>query len=187
MTAPVAAQAASTDPAAGSPAGTIYQLPLDGARLDAAPPQTAHESPARAAPGSSGATTGPSSKAPTSALRSENGFGSSSTVPGTSGASGAGITGRNGERPGARGSGGASGAGTSGTGGAGGAGGTGASGAAGGIGGIHGSAPATLTSTNVSADNPSDLGVYGLLAFVLVAGAAAGLMTRGRRRPPASS
>jgi hypothetical protein len=183
----VAAQAASTDPAAGSPAGTIYQLPLDNARLDAAPPQTAHESPAQAAPGSSGGTTGPSSRAPTSALRSENGFGSSGTVPGTSGATGAGITGRNGERTGARGSGGASGAGKSGTGGAGGSGGAGASGAAGGIGGIHGSAPVTQTSTNVSADNPSDLGVYGLLAFVLVAGAAAGLMTRGRRRPPASS
>lgn len=54
----------ASDPDADSPSGTIYQIPLDTARDDAKPDK-------------------PSSKTPTdSPIHSENGFGSSSTVPG---------------------------------------------------------------------------------------------------------
>jgi cobalamin biosynthesis Mg chelatase CobN len=55
----------ANDPDADSPSGAIYEIPLDSARKDAAP----RPSPDEAAPD-------PSS------LHSENGFGSSSTVPG---------------------------------------------------------------------------------------------------------
>jgi hypothetical protein len=63
LLAPASASAQSTDPEAGSPSGSIYEIPLEGARSDAAP----------------GGTRGKGS----SPIRSENGFGSSSTVPGT--------------------------------------------------------------------------------------------------------
>ena len=59
--------AVQTDPSAGSPAGVIYQIPLDNARRDAAP--VLHV-------GSQGGSGDPSS------IHSENGFGSSSHVPG---------------------------------------------------------------------------------------------------------
>jgi hypothetical protein len=58
------------DPGRGSPSGAIYAIPLDDARGDAAPRSggEAHASPES-----------------TSAIRSENGFGSSSAVPGAAG------------------------------------------------------------------------------------------------------
>jgi len=76
------AQAPPTDPDAATPAGSIYQLPLDQARVDAAPKRNAAgaTSPGtRASSGSGGSQTGANQA---SALRSENGFGSSSVVPG---------------------------------------------------------------------------------------------------------
>jgi type IV secretory pathway VirB10-like protein len=62
---PAAAQAQQDDPEKGSPSGTIYEIPLDSARDDAAPPAPT------AVP-----------EEPVSPIRSENGFGSSSEVPG---------------------------------------------------------------------------------------------------------
>lgn len=59
-----AAQGQSTDPSPGSPAGTIYRLPVDNGRIDAAPR------------GDGGAGL------PASTFRSENNFGTSSSVPG---------------------------------------------------------------------------------------------------------
>jgi hypothetical protein len=57
---------AANDPDASSPPGQVYRLPLDDARGDAAPRSRS----SRPAP------------KPKSALRSENGFGSSARVPG---------------------------------------------------------------------------------------------------------
>ncbi len=67
--------AVRTDPSAGSPAGVIYQIPLDNARRDAAPvlPVGSH-----GGPGGGGSAGNPSS------IHSENGFGSASSVPGVS-------------------------------------------------------------------------------------------------------
>jgi hypothetical protein len=67
----------ANDPSAGTPAGTIYQIPLDTARHDAAP---------RPKGGSSTSGGG-------SPLRSENDFGSSSQVPGAGSGSGSGSGG----------------------------------------------------------------------------------------------
>ena len=64
--------AVQTDPSAGSPAGVIYQIPLDNARRDAAPVLPV---------GSHG---GPGSPGNPSSIHSENGFGSASSVPGVS-------------------------------------------------------------------------------------------------------
>jgi hypothetical protein len=63
LLAPASASAQSNDPAAGSPSGSIYEIPLEGARSDAAP---------------GGSRRGEGS----SPIRSENGFGSSPAVPG---------------------------------------------------------------------------------------------------------
>ncbi len=67
--------AVQTDPSAGSPAGVIYQIPLDNARRDAAP--VLHVG-SHGGPGSPGSSSDPSS------IHSENGFGSASSVPGVS-------------------------------------------------------------------------------------------------------
>jgi hypothetical protein len=67
---PASAPAQSGDPAQGSPSGVIYEIPLDNARRDAAP-----------TPGG-GRSGGGQRTATISPIRSENGFGSSSTVPG---------------------------------------------------------------------------------------------------------
>lgn len=66
---PAAAQAqdpADNDPSADSPAGSVYEIPLERARRDAAPG------------GGGGRGSDEGSESP---IRSENGFGSSSTVP----------------------------------------------------------------------------------------------------------
>jgi hypothetical protein len=69
--APAAAQAQGNDPAAGSPSGTIYEIPLDSARGDAAPRD----------PSASAANADqPSSSSPIHS--DDNGFGSSAQVPG---------------------------------------------------------------------------------------------------------
>jgi hypothetical protein len=69
-----AADGLPSDPEAGSPAGTVYRIPLDSAREDAAP---------RRAQPSTGRSGDPASDAGTdSPIRSENRFGSSAQVPG---------------------------------------------------------------------------------------------------------
>src|SRR5262249_23617357 len=64
-----------TDPQASSPAGVIYQIPLDSARRSAAPVLSVG-SHGGGGHGVTGAAGDPSS------IHSENGFGSSSRVPG---------------------------------------------------------------------------------------------------------
>ena len=70
---PGTAAAQSNDPSPDSPSGKVYELPFDSARKDAAPRHNG-----------SGAPSG----GPVSSIHSDNGFGSSSTVPGTTGATG---------------------------------------------------------------------------------------------------
>lgn len=65
------AQEPTNDPAPGSPSGTIYEIPLDQGRADAAP---------RPKPDAEGKATQPENDG--SPIRSENNFGSSSEVPG---------------------------------------------------------------------------------------------------------
>ena len=76
-TGPAPASAQTGDPEAGSPSGVIYEIPLDNARRDAAPTRSGG-----AKGGSGGGTTTTSGGGLTSPIRSENGFGSSATVPG---------------------------------------------------------------------------------------------------------
>ena len=85
-----------SDPEADTPSGTVYQLPLDSARRDAAPRTgggrggnggaagTDANAGSDADANSNGA---PSSEAGDSPIRSENNFGSSSSVPGVDGGS----------------------------------------------------------------------------------------------------
>jgi len=99
-----------TDPKANSPAGVIYQIPLDSGRRDAAPvlPVGSHpggggsaggrsstgggSGPSETGSGASGeaksasaaATQGGGTPSNPSSIHSENGFGSSSQVPGVS-------------------------------------------------------------------------------------------------------
>ena len=71
---------AQTDPQASSPAGVIYQIPLDSARRNAAPVVSvgSRSGSHGGGQGVTGAAGDPSS------IHSENGFGSSSQVPGLS-------------------------------------------------------------------------------------------------------
>ena len=114
------AVAQTGDPAAGSPSGVIYEIPLDNARLDAAPRRRGGNGGGSGGDGSGDGqgTAGSESQGGTvSPIRSENGFGSSSTVPGAAGiaakkaASGndARASGTGGDGTGAQGSGGSSG------------------------------------------------------------------------------
>jgi hypothetical protein len=82
--APAGALAQGNDPGSGSPSGTIYEIPLDSARADAAP---------RDSPGSSGTAGASATQAtsPSSSIHSENGFGSSTQVPGAPAGSGTGA------------------------------------------------------------------------------------------------
>ena len=68
-------QAPASDPEADSPSGTVYELPLERGRQDAAP----RRSPRRKPPLRSGQGSG---GGPVSSIRSENQFGSSAQVPG---------------------------------------------------------------------------------------------------------
>jgi len=72
--------APASDPEAGSPSGTVYELPLDRGRKDAAPRNRSRRQGARR-PGDAtgGNTAGGGTDSP---IRSENNFGSSSQVPG---------------------------------------------------------------------------------------------------------
>ncbi len=154
------AQALPSDPPVGSPSGTIYQLPLDTARRDAAPKRPARKSPATTTrAGGSGRTDGATTTTP-SALRSENGFGSSSVVPGAAASRAAASgKGRRIAKPGS------------------------ASVTDAGSPAASAERRATATPAGVQS-TPSNLMTYGLLALVLAAGLAAGVVTRVRRRPP---
>jgi len=84
-----AAYGAPGDPEAGSPSGSVYELPLESARSDAAPGGGGTTAPAPASPdsGAGGGSTaegeGGEGGEGSSYYRSENNFGSSSEVPGT--------------------------------------------------------------------------------------------------------
>jgi hypothetical protein len=67
----------SSDPEATSPSGTIYEIPLDQARQQAAP--------RRSPSGGGGSGSGAQGSQDSSTYRSENNFGSSNEVPGASG------------------------------------------------------------------------------------------------------
>jgi len=79
---PPTAYSASGDPPSGSPAGAVYQLPLEQGRSDAAP--KGNGGTGAEAVGGAGAGAGGSGEASESGslYRSENNFGSSSRVPG---------------------------------------------------------------------------------------------------------
>jgi hypothetical protein len=86
---PTTAYSAPGDPPSGSPAGAVYQLPLEQGRSDAAP-----KGGSGTATGAAGATGGESASAPGSGesgslYRTENNFGSSSRVPGLAASGGA--------------------------------------------------------------------------------------------------
>jgi hypothetical protein len=66
-------------PDAGSPSGTIYEIPLEGGRRDAAPRRGRKQS---GGPAGGGGATGPPGGG---SVKSDNGFGSSSVVPGARG------------------------------------------------------------------------------------------------------
>jgi hypothetical protein len=81
-----------TDPQASSPAGVIYQIPLDTGRRDAAPVlpvgsrpgSTSSAAPTGGESASSATPSGGGTPGDPSSIHSENGFGSSSAVPGVS-------------------------------------------------------------------------------------------------------
>lgn len=155
-----AAYGAPGDPEAGSPSGSVYELPLDSARSDAAPGGGGTTAPAPASPdsGAGGGSTaegeGGEGGEGTSYYRSENNFGSSSEVPGTAKADN----------------------GPSGDGGGGG-------GAGGGSGG--GAASSDLTAQNTSAPvdtgNTSVAGTLALLAAIAALAAGLGALAMRRR------
>jgi hypothetical protein len=94
------AYAAPGDPPSGSPAGAVYQLPLEQGRSDAAPKGSGGTGPGTGGGGKGGSTgaagAGSAEQAETGSLyRTENNFGSSSRVPGVA-AAGAGAGGLSG-------------------------------------------------------------------------------------------
>lgn len=154
------AYAAPGDPPTGSPAGSVYTLPLEQGRADGAP---------KGGGGTGAGNVGGGGSAPGetgSFYRSENNFGSSSHVPGLA-AVGAGIAGGGG--PGGPG-------GTGGPGpGAGAGGGTGAGGVAGAGAAIAGSAAAAHAT---DAGNTSISASVVLIAAIALLAAAVGVLSR---------
>jgi hypothetical protein len=107
---PAPASAQTGDPEAGSPSGVIYEIPLDNARRDAAPTRGG-DGKGGGTSGSGGGTTSGSgsgsgvttANGTVSPIHSENGFGSSSTVPGVAAAVAAKLGGKsNGKKAGSR-------------------------------------------------------------------------------------
>jgi hypothetical protein len=82
----VAQSPEATDPTAGSPSGTIYHLPVDTGRSDAAPRP----------PGSGGGANPDDEGKPGALYRSDNNFGTSSQVPGAGANGGAAAGGKGG-------------------------------------------------------------------------------------------
>ena len=175
-----------TDPEAGSPAGVIYEIPIDTARLDAAP---------RGRGGDAGRGRGSrpgTDRGLRSPIRSENNFGTSSQIPGAEGSSGDGegaasgsgggadgtpAGGRSGEGDGARTNGSGHGAGAAGGDGevAGGAGSGSAGAGSGGGDGAGLSSPSALSPGGVSPEAG-----LGLLGLVVLFGGYAGLLAARR-------
>jgi hypothetical protein len=161
---PASASAQSGDPAEGSPSGVIYEIPLDNARKDAAPTR-------KTSGGQGGGTVSP--------IRSENGFGSSSTVPGAASEAVAATAAGSGKPKSKKSKSGASGSGRPGSGGSGGSGGEGTGGAA---------APSTSTQSingaGTAAVTPSKSRAYLLLVLALAVAAGLGIAGRyvARRR-----
>jgi len=148
---PAAASAQTSDPERGSPSGVIYEIPLDDARRDASPRE-------RGVAGVDGSGRGGATATgvlPMSSIRSENGFGSSSTVPGAP------QRGRGGKSAGA------------GSGGSGSAGGSTADG-----GGTAGGDVRPDAAPAAAAISPSKSRAYLLLALVVAVAAALGLAGR---------
>jgi hypothetical protein len=144
MAVPAGAGAQSNDPEAGSPSGTIYEIPLDDARKDAAPRHG----------GSHGGTASGGSASP---IHSDNGFGSSSTVPGTSGTTTASTQSAQSQSSGgAGGSGGSGGSGSNGSGSRGGSG-------AGGSGGSQGGGKSHTSKKPKASANESQIPVAGVV------------------------
>jgi hypothetical protein len=86
-----AQQPEATDPTPGSPSGTIYHLPVDTGRSDAAPHPVGKGGKDG---GTSGSTTSSDDEGTPGALyRSNNNFGTSSQVPGVASGGAAGKTG----------------------------------------------------------------------------------------------
>jgi hypothetical protein len=162
--APSTALAQSNDPSVGSPSGTIYEIPLDSARNDAAP-RTRGGGSSPSPTGGQGAGAGSSASSP---IHSDNGFGSSSQVPGASG--GGGGSGSNGTGGGG---GGGGGAGTSGKGSA------GADSAR-----VPQTASEALISPTAQAAAPSSTRAYILLGLAALVAVALGIASRlaARRR-----
>jgi hypothetical protein len=150
---PATAYSAPGDPPSGSPAGAVYELPLQQGRADAAPKGGGAGGPAAAGGGEAA-----------SVYRTENDFGSSSQVPGAP------LAGSAGGAQGAGGAGAAAGGPAAAGGGPGGAG--AASGGAGAAGGAIAGRVADAGNTSV----PAGLGLLGAIA--LLAGGAAVLSRR---------
>ena len=105
---PAPASAQTGDPEAGSPSGVIYEIPLDNARRDAAPTRTGGGKGGGTSGSGGGTTSGSGSGSGSGAggvttangtvspIHSENGFGSSSAVPGVAAAVAAKLSGKSG-------------------------------------------------------------------------------------------
>ena len=181
------AVAQSGDPSAGSPSGVIYEIPLDNARLDAAPRRRGGSDGGSGGGGSGGGgsggggsggggsgdsqgTAGAGQGGTVSPIRSENGFGSSSTVPGA-----AGIAAKKSSSGGDDGNGGASGTGGKGT---------GAQGSGGANGSANGASAESIRDAGSASITPSRSRAYVLLLLAVVLAAGLGIAGRyvARRR-----
>jgi hypothetical protein len=97
---PSTAYSAAGDPPSGSPAGAVYQLPLEQGRSDAAPKGSGEpgvRSGGDGGPSEAGRTTSSGDPSESGSLyRTENNFGSSSHVPGVTSTGGGGAGGATG-------------------------------------------------------------------------------------------
>jgi hypothetical protein len=162
---PPTAYAAPGDPPSGSPAGSVYQLPLEQGRSDAAPKGSGGTAAggsdsSKEGGGASEGSTAAGGEEAGSTYRSENNFGSSSRVPGAPSA-GTGAAGAKGS--------------------AGGGGGKAGGEAAAGGAGTNAGAPATETAGTGNTSVPASVVLLGAIALLAIA---AGILTRrfsGRR------
>jgi hypothetical protein len=185
---PAGAQAADPiEPRSGSPAGYVYEIPLEGARRDAAPRKPATGKPVTTPSGGGGTSTAPAAPDPDrAAIHSENGFGSSSVVPGAAAAAVAAGRGKDGDGDGSGDGGGSAAGGGSGSGSGGSGGATGGdSGAGDTSGGGTSVAPAvegvdTINTGSLVGGTDSAFTPLLVLALAVLAGAALSLV--GRRR-----
>jgi hypothetical protein len=151
------------DPQASSPAGAVYEIPL----------QTARDFGSPGGGGQTGGGSGGGGVLPKgSAIKSENGYGSSSQVPGLSAAT-AQKAQKHAKTGSSGGSGGSSGSVTAGSGSGSVSGGSAATPLSGGSNGTSGTV--NLYARPASSDAPSLTGTYGLVLLIALGGAAAGI------------